>query len=744
MSSVATYEKPAKLAPYLTSLEMFQNLEQSVLDNLEHDLKWITITKDEVLCHEGEPGNRMYVLVHGRLGVRLKGDSDQEIEVDELHPGVSVGEMGLLTGQERTATVYALAPAALVELSKDGFLRVASAYPELITQFSQAVLPRIQRVQLANILSNLFGEMDVQALHALQAKLEWHYLSNGDMLFRQGDPGDALFIVISGRLKVVIEETDGNERTVGEIEPGETVGEFALITEESRSATLYAIRETNVVKLSKAVFDELMELYPRQMMQITRIIVKRQLRQQAIHSHHLRATTIAVVPIDQAVPLDDFVHQLQMAMTQLGPTLWLNSDRLENQYGQSGAANIALEHPANVTLTHWLSERETKYQYILYQPDPEWTIWTQRCIGQADRILLVTTDGSSPNLSVIEEQIKQVAPETRAELAIIHLQPKDHPTHTRQWLTPRQLHAHHHIRWGTAQHFRRVARRLVDKHVGIVFSGGGARGFIHIGVSRAFEEMEMDVDIIGGTSMGGIVGAAYALERQPEEIREMFQAFASRKQLLDFTLPLVSVVATKKITTLIKKLVGEVHIEDLWRPFFCVSSNITRSEPYVHTQGPLWEALRASMAAIPVFAPSLYDGNVHVDGSYMNNFPLDVMQELYRCHLLIGVNATSQEQMVQPYRFDTSISGWRVLWSKLNPFASAPPVPSIFKLIDSVGFLNSAYHKKVTHELADIMITPEKVGQLSSLDFELFEEIMTMGYEATRQEIISWQKNIGE
>ncbi len=724
-----TPQYPSKLSIFTTAIESFQTLDQQTLAELESALDWVSLRANETLCEEGEEGDSMFVLVSGELGIRLKKTDTQELELNVLGPGSCVGEMALLSGQPRSATVYALEDVSLVRLSKEGFKQLADKYPEMITHFANVVLPRLRSIQLTRILTELFGEMEDEPLQNLIAKLEWLPFSRGELIIQQGDSGDAMFIVISGRVEVLL-ESEGSLSAIREIGPRETVGEFSLITEQLRSATVVAMRDSELVKLPKSDFDELMGRHPQAMLKIARIVVHRELSlMKNVSPYTSRAMTFAIVPLDAETPITEFAGKLGAGMTGHGKTLHLNSAKFDDLYGKKGASQSSLDHPLNILLAHWLAEKENSYQYILYETDPELTNWTKRCLAQADRVLLVARGNGSPEITPIENKLGLSSSQTRLELALVHVDSNEKPVNTGRWFKGRTLRAHHHVRWSSGRHFRRLGRRLADRGIAIVFSGGGARGFIHIGTIRALAELGIEVDVVGGTSMGALIGASYAMEMTPDEIYTLFKSFAARNSLLDFTFPAVSIVATRKIANLLQKMAGDIGIEDLWTAYYCVSANLSRSEPHVHKQGTLWEALRASMAAIPVFAPSLYQGDVHVDGAYMNNFPLDVMNEQYNCDLVIGINATPFEGIERKYDFGPSVSGWQVLWRKLNPFAKPINVPSIYTLIDYVGFLNSNYHKKKASAFADIMIAPQSISEFSSLDFEAYDKIIEIGYQ---------------
>ncbi len=184
--------------------------------------------------------------------------------------------------------------------------------------------------------------------------------------------------------------------------------------------------------------------------------------------------------------------------------------------------------------------------------------------------------------------------------------------------TPRSpASPHHHLR-GPAD-YDRVVRLLTGRAVGLVLSGGGARGFAHLGVVRALREHGVPIDLVGGTSMGAILAAGVASEWSHEElVRRFKRCFVDTNPLSDYTLPLVSLVSGRKVSTLLRSELGDIDIEDLPLPYFCVSSNLTTGRMSVHQQGTLWRWLRASVAIPGVLPPVFQGGEVFVDGGAMN------------------------------------------------------------------------------------------------------------------------------
>ena len=196
---------------------------------LEASSEPVALPQGQALFRQGDPGDSMYLLLQGRLSVRLEHEDGTATQLAELEPGTPVGEMALLTGQPRTASVYATTDAQLVRCSRDSYERLAERHPDELADFTRTITRRMQEVQLAGVLANHFGPLDAQTLAWLQQELEWIQLNHGDVLFRQGDPGDAMFLVVSGRLRITTSQPEYSQRVLGEVSPGEVVGELGLL-----------------------------------------------------------------------------------------------------------------------------------------------------------------------------------------------------------------------------------------------------------------------------------------------------------------------------------------------------------------------------------------------------------------------------------------------------------------------------------------------------------------------------------
>jgi hypothetical protein len=279
--------------------------------------------------------------------------------------------------------VYEALPAIRQVLALDS-PEVKQAYE---SQYQQP-LASLFRVEQAHQAALKEGQKeDKQTYSEIESLLSWVNLAKGDFLFRQGDVGDSLYVLIHGRLRVALED-NGTFEQISEIVPGEIFGEMALITSTPRSATVMAIRDATIFKLTKTDFERLAQQRPQMMMQIARIQAERVRRLSYKRPPAMRLVTLAVIPISLGVPLADFCQRLVAAFAPHGSTLHLNGERLDYEL-ETGAAQLEVDDPQNSSVVAWLSEQEIRYRFIIYESDAAPSPWTSRCIRQADQILLV-------------------------------------------------------------------------------------------------------------------------------------------------------------------------------------------------------------------------------------------------------------------------------------------------------------------------------------------------------------------
>src|SRR5262249_52131573 len=197
----------------------------------------------------------MYLVLRGGLEAAVQHPEHGTIVVGRIGPGEPVGEMQIISGGRRTATVVATTETELARIPRAAVERLARHDPDAMSHLSDAIRRRVRRNQLASILPTLLGTVDEQMLRDVEAAVAWVTLSRGTVLFEEGDPGNHAYILVSGRLQASVRDATGGERMVGEIARGEVVGEMAIFTGEPRSARVRALRDSELISLDRPAFD---------------------------------------------------------------------------------------------------------------------------------------------------------------------------------------------------------------------------------------------------------------------------------------------------------------------------------------------------------------------------------------------------------------------------------------------------------------------------------------------------------
>ena len=721
---------------------MFQGLGSDVLGALAEASERVTLEEDEYLFRQGDLCDAMYIVSSGCLQVFLTREAGTEDVVGEVRSGEAVGEMQILTGGNRTASIRAVRETELVKFPKSSFDPLVDRMEGLIARMNVVIQERLRHNQLVGILPKLFGQLNKEQLALIEEEAEWTWLESGEVLFEQGDAGDSFYVLVNGRLGVAIEDEKGDRRTVDHIKQGGIVGEMALLTDERRSATVFAVRDSELARFSKAEFKSLLSQYPELLMQITQIVVgrlRRILRSAEFASDN---TFVAVVPISDGVPLSALASRLTDHLGSFTSALNLNSTSLGTFLGTPGISQLPEDHPNSIRIRAWMASQEDKYRFIICETGGSATNWTKRCLRQADTILLVGNATEKASISEIEERLLQGSDpiaRTKPILILIHPNGDSLPSGTHEWLERRNVQMHHHVRWDRDEDLRRVGRFLGESAIGLVLGGGGARGFAHLGVIRAMKEMGTPIDMIGGTSMGALLAAPCAMGWDYDTIvHESVRRIAA--SFYDFTLPLCSLLAGRKFAGGLKDFFGEIRIEDLWIPYFCVSSNLSRAEIKIHREGPLWIALRASNGAPGIFPPLSVDGDLFVDGGILDNVPADLMKELCRGRV-IAVDVCPPVDLSDNPSYGESISGWKILWRKLVPFTNPISVPSLLTTLLRSAELASVASRRSTIQRAASYVVSLPLEEYQLQDYRLANEIIEAGYKHGKAGLAEWKNS---
>ncbi|MGH2364061.1 MAG: patatin-like phospholipase family protein [Chloroflexota bacterium] len=558
----------------------------------------------------------------------------------------------------------------------------------------------------------------------------WLSLGRGEVLCRQGEPADHLYYLASGRLSVAFHGEHGAERQVGEVSPGEYVGEMGVLTGDPRSATVHALRDSELLVLDRAAFDAIQT--PETLRHLTRQLIIRLRRTLQGQEQRRRVSTITVVGATADTRVDAFCDALQISLRHHGTVAYLNSRHLERQL------SIVPEEADSPTVAEWLSRQEMEHSLVLYRADVEATAWSRRCLRQADLILLIV-DRDTPTLGAAAEQLVLTgSTETDAARCEVVLLGQDSATHeARRWTSQPSVRRVYHVDPSDRADIDRLARCIVGCAIGLVLGGGAARGYAHIGVLRALEEARIPVDVIGGTSVGAIVAAAHALGWGAEAMLE--RLCIPERIKFDFSFPALALTRGARLRNWLEGWLGDRDIEDLHIPYFCASSNLTRAVVKVHGSGPLLRALMATNAGPAILPPVVDNGDLLVDGALLANVPTQAMRDLPEVGPILAVDVSPHVDLASNDDYGLALSGWRVLRSWLTPGRKRMRVPSIFSIqVRSQLLASLAQRKQVVYGPYDLLLQMD-LEEFSYLDYGRIREIGNAGYQQAVPQIATWK-----
>jgi len=576
-----------------------------------------------------------------------------------------------------------------------------------------------------------FASLSTEQQRELEARLEPMLLARGEYLIRQGAEADSLYIVVSGRFQVVLNDSHD---PIAEIGPGMPIGEIALFAGGRRTANVRAERDSIILRLTREDFDQIAERSPGIWRSITATLAERlaETTSGVRRRSHTRPRTIAVCRAGDAGLDFGFVHRLRAVFERRAHTIVLDGSARQRAPGGAVPLTSKLD-------TAWFNELEGHYDYVFYIADDELNDWSKKAIRQADLVLMAArADGSPPdNPNALERFAATLLSPDAIRLVLTHAQ-RGRASGTRSWLASRPfVGMHHHVANDDDADYERLYRFVDGSALGLVACGGGAFCSAHIGLFQALGEAGLSFDALGGTSGGAAMAAALALGIEPDEIqRRTYDIFVRRRVMRRWTLPFYSLLDPKEFDAALEEHFTAVDIEDLWVPYFAVSTNLTRSNLYPIQKGPLWEAVRAS-SSVPALLPPVItaNGEMLVDGCLLDNVPLATMRRLKT-----GPNVVIEFNVPQPARCEIThrdLPGrQQLLRAALTRSGrqALPQAPSPQTVLMQSLML---YRRHLASEMGcdDLLLEPPIPSGLSHLDWHRLVELRQSAYKFASAEL---------
>lgn len=445
----------------------------------------------------------------------------------------------------------------------------------------------------------ILADIDDEQLDRLSSAVDRHQVPANEWLFRVGDPSDAIYIVDSGRFAAV--GADG--QVIREMASGDAVGELGVIAGTPRSAGVRALRDGVIWRIAADTFTEVLATTP----QLQSVMLRATARMlQASRSANIsrRPRVIGVVSTGDAAaaPIVDAIA------TRLGA------------YGQTAVVAPPAEATADVNeygdlveaFSENLDRAERNNDWVLVAAEQgAGDLWRRFVATQSDR-LVILVDQLRPPQTVVN-----LAPRRPTHLLLRMAQPNP------SWWDALQPVSHHPA---DDAGIAALARRIAGRSLGLALAGGGVRGLAHFGVYQELTRAGVVIDRFGGTSIGALAAAAFALEMDARDAITAAQEFVARGHPFgDYAIPAVAFTRGGRWDRLIEKFAGTTLIEHLSKEFFSVSSDIIKGDQIIHRRGSLTLAVRASIAIPGLMPPVRHGDQVLVDGGLLNNLPADVM-----------------------------------------------------------------------------------------------------------------------
>jgi EmrB/QacA subfamily drug resistance transporter len=523
----------------------------------------------------------------------------------------------------------------------------------------------------------LFAELAEPLREVMANRSREVRLGAGETLFKAGDPADALYVIRAGRLEVLT--PDG--AVASEMGRGAALGELGLLSAAHRVATVRAARYSDLIRIGKSDFDALLERSPELSRALNKALAHALAitRQSAVEGARPRASTIALVPLDTGVPLPVIASGLVDAMGRYGPVTALNGREVAPP--DNGAGAVAAYGPMLDR-----AEAESDQTLLITEPGGN-EAWNAFCLQQADRIVAISSGGALWDAAASRPELRGCD--------LVGWNVAVGSGRLEQWvdaLDPVEAHALHERDLQAS--IARLGRRLSGNSVGLVLSGGGARGFSHIGVLEELAAAGIGIDRVAGVSMGAFIGGMFAMGMDAEEIdARCYDEWVRRRPLADYTVPRHSLIRGQRAEAMLQRTFGSARIEELDRSFVATTADLRTGEQVATRHGPIWEAVGLSMA-IPVLVPPIVrDGKLLVDGSLVDNLPIGVMAGANEGPIIAVDLKTSFEP--PPRRRDEP---------------EEDPLPAIGETLTRVVFSGSSDTSAAARRHADLIINPRNIG----------------------------------
>lgn len=538
-----------------------------------------------------------------------------------------------------------------------------------------------------------FRGLPPETLLAIAAKLQKQHLTHGEVVFAEDTMGDSMYLIESGQVKVSIGAMAGRqERVINFLGPGNFFGEMALLLDQRRSATVTVTIDADLWQLRKVDLDDILVDHPEVALNLTREISRR-LSDTVTESSRRPGYRITVIFGEESWRLPRKVHEITGQRVVLFDATGCNQlaqvpAELQNDRFVILEAMADLTHEALVETLGILADG---YDWVFIALPPGYSEVNAKAVLIAQAMVLYQT--------AQEAWLREVSQDP-----IFYCD-------------------------GTEAEIGRTARKITHRTVGLALSSGGARGIAHIGVIQALEKANIPIDMIAGTSAGSLFGGLYATGKTAAEVAEfaknLIKLIDLKSGLWDprFSLPWNGLIKGNATLKYLSKQFSNATFADTKIPFYVVAADVLSGEEIVFEEGPIAEAVRASIGMIGIFSPYQLNGHYLIDGGAVNPVPASILVEkgadfIIASSVIPSIEEERARGQAAPRRQEK---------------------PSFLGVLSSMMAIMEREIVKTRMSGVDVLIKP-KVEILTAMDYDEAEVFLKLGREATEKELPLLQK----
>ena len=707
---------------YLKKSIFFENIDNQILESISYSCLNISVKKNEVIFIAGENNLAgIFYLISGKVILSSLEEENSIERTTEIFESETFNSLSLFYETVRTETASCSEDSNLLFVPKQSLLELCDKNTFLNTALYERTAVAFNRQKLLRILSKIYSqEVDKTIFRKIIDSGDWVSLKNNTELFKTGDPSDSMFFLVRGFLKVFVGDDD-NLKEVGEIKEGEVIGEMGLLSDEPRSASIYSTRESILFRISKEKFDKLMRSNPSVLFALSKQIILRFKKNQNIKMGN--ENTIFLTLLYTSKNRHDLIvnhgigKYLDSALSRYDSSYFLSKKIVENELSVKDINNELGKEGKFFPLDNLVNRIAKEHKYIILDTDIENTPWTIWCTKLSDKFLfLVNPSTGIDNKSIINamNEIQKKTPKhllVDRQLIICHKNKSSFPEGTIKFI------------------------ESLNRSIGIVFGGGGARGLAHVGAYKALVEKNIPVDIVCGTSVGSMMAGIVASGFDFNEIKNIWTQFAKDVKIgwTDYNLPYSSILKDDKLLNGYSRFFGNRKIEDLWLPMFCCAVNITSAELKVFDKDEIWRAVRASSSLPGLLLPTIGNDSLYVDGGLINNLPGDILKQIFNSKL-ISINVSPEKELVPS--FDQFPNQTTLVMKKLfskknfkNQFGGMD-IPTIGSIMVRSIMVGSASKTNEVADLSELYLNIPTNG-FSMLNYDRSDELIELGYNYT-------------